>query len=153
MGLGRGVGEQRAKIAAQAAANSPLLETSIEGARKLLVNVTAGADFSIGEAHEAMEYILQFTHSEDADIILGHVMRENPDNEVQITLLAAGMDVNAKTAGRVNREVFVQPDIVDSPRPEASAAPEPIAMAQGTLRLEEIDLDIPTFLRRQRTEG
>ncbi|MCX6341768.1 MAG: cell division protein FtsZ, partial [Fimbriimonadales bacterium] len=64
MGLGTGVGEQRAKLAAQAAANSPLLETNIQGARKLLVNITAGSDFSIGEAYEAMEYILHFTDAE-----------------------------------------------------------------------------------------
>ncbi|NBU65174.1 MAG: cell division protein FtsZ, partial [Chloroflexia bacterium] len=58
MGLGHGVGEQRARIAAQSAANSPLLETSIYGAKKLLVNISAGKDFSIGEAHEAMEYLM-----------------------------------------------------------------------------------------------
>ena len=52
--------------AAKQAIESPLLETSIQGAKRLLVNVTAGEDFSIGEAHEAMEYILQFTDASDA---------------------------------------------------------------------------------------
>src|SRR5687768_12803324 len=104
MGLGRGIGEQRARMAAQNAATSPLLETNIHGAKRLLVNVTAGEDFSIGEAHEAMEYILQFTDAGDANIIMGHVLRENPDNEVQITLLAAGMDPATVTAGKSNRE-------------------------------------------------
>jgi cell division protein FtsZ len=150
MGLGRGIGEQRAKMAAQAAANSPLLETSIQGAKKLLVNVTAGSDFSIGEAHEAMEYILQFTDAQDADIIMGHVMRENDDNEVVITLLAAGMDVNARTAAQTNREVFVQPTIVPPAPPSQSEFNEPLAVAGSPIQLDEIDLDIPTFLRRQK---
>ena len=107
MGLGTGVGDQRARMAAQHAATSPLLETNIQGAKRLLVNVTAGSDFSIGEAHEAMEYILQFTDQEDADIIMGHVMRDNLEGEVQITLLAAGMEPGAPIpTPRQDKEVF-----------------------------------------------
>jgi cell division protein FtsZ len=150
MGLGRGVGEQRAKMAAQNAATSPLLETSIQGAKKLLVNVTAGPDFSIGEAHEAMEYILQFTDADDADIIMGHVMRENENNEVVITLLAAGMDANARTAAHTNQEVFIQPTYIQPTPPQAAQYEEPMAVAGSPIGLDEIDLDIPTFLRRQK---
>jgi len=147
MGLGHGVGEQRAKMAAQAAANSPLLETSIEGAKRLLVNVTAGPDFSIGEAHEAMEYILQFTDLDEADIIMGHVMRENPDGEVLITLLAAGMPTSGTVRtvrAAADREVF--------PSQAAAPATDPVgaATAPAPIQLDEIDFDIPTFLRRQR---
>lgn len=163
MGLGTGVGDQRAKMAAAAAANSPLLETNIQGAKRLLVNVTAGADFSIGEAHEAMEYILQFTDAADADIIMGHVMRDNPENEVQITLLAAGMDPTIATAGMPNKELFVQPQHApqtstppaQSPaQPQQAPRPQEPASVGGTpIGLDEIDLDIPTFLRRQRMGG
>lgn len=151
MGLGTGVGEQRAKMAAQHAANSPLLETNIHGAKRLLVNVTAGPDFSIGEAHEAMEYILQFTDAEDADIIMGHVMRDTQDGEVSITLLAAGMDPGNLVPAKQDREVFAQPAPVTpepvvpplKPRVQVPQAPTPI-------QLDELDLDIPSFLRRQR---
>ena len=108
MGLGRGVGDQRAKIAAQAAAQSPLLETNIQGARRLLVNITAGHDFSLGEIHDAMEYILQFTDAQDAEIIMGHVLRDSDGGEVQITLLAAGMDLDNPTVGHRDAEVFHQ---------------------------------------------
>ena len=148
MGLGHGVGEQRAKMAAQAAANSPLLETSIEGAKRLLVNVTAGPDFSIGEAHEAMEYILQFTDLDEADIIMGHVMRENPEGEVLITLLAAGMPASGTVRtvrAAADREVF--------PAVDAKAVTDTVgaaATAPAPIQLDEIDFDIPTFLRRQR---
>ena len=155
MGLGRGVGDQRAKMAAQHAANSPLLETNIQGARRLLVNVTAGPDFSIGEAHEAMEYILQFTDAEDADIIMGHVMRDNPDGEVQITLLAAGMDPQRTTVATQERAAYVEADpspvapaVEPSATPRAQAPQQPAAPTP--IQLDELDLDIPTFLRRQR---
>ncbi len=129
MGLGKGVGEQRAKVAAQNAANSPLLETSIQGAKRLLVNVTAGPDFSLGEAHEAMEYILQFTDAEDADIIMGHVLSDNVEGEVTITLLAAGMDPKATTvrASRENTEVFDRPAPTYSiPAPTPTVEPTPV---------------------------
>jgi cell division protein FtsZ len=148
MGLGRGVGDQRAKMAAQHAANSPLLETNINGAKRLLVNVTAGPEFSIGEAHEAMEYILQFTDADDADIIMGHVMRDSTEGEVQITLLAAGMDSEGTNTAR-NRhdtEVF---DQSGSSR-GATPAPSQLGGPGMPIQLDEIDLDIPTFLRRQR---
>jgi cell division protein FtsZ len=167
MGLGRAVGDQRAKLAAQAAANSPLLETNIQGAKRLLVNFTAGPDFSIGEAHEAMEYILQFTDADEAEIIMGHVMKESAEGEVQITLLAAGMDIKNNTvAAKIDPSVFVQPTIpVEYSRQRISSEPilpstpsVPISSVtnEGTQtqlaapQLEDIDLDIPTFLRRQR---
>jgi len=146
MGLGHGVGEQRAKMAAQGAANSPLLETNIHGATRLLVNVTAGSDFSIGEAHEAMEYILQFTDAQDADIIMGHVTRETPNGEVVITILAAGMD----TAGVVTQRHMQSPEVFIQPPAPVIAEPTVVVTAPKPIGLDEIDLDIPTFLRRQR---
>ncbi len=166
MGLGHGTGENRAKQAAQNAANSPLLETSINGAKRLLINITAGEDFSIGEAHEAMEYIIQFADIDDADIIMGHVMRELPENGVTITLLAAGMD-SAETPIR-NTDVFYNPQAMPAHRaptrtpvtpvleqPAVQQAVAPVVEQQITpvappLQLEDIDLDLPTFLRRQK---
>lgn len=150
MGLGRGVGEQRARVAAQSAANSPLLETSISGAKRLLVNITAGSDFSLGEAHEAMEYLLQFADADEAEIFMGHVHRETPEGEVFITLLAAGMDPNAKR--EPDAEVFRQPELrITPPEPEASLAspriPSPIQIDDPS------EFDIPSFLRRQKLGG
>lgn len=152
MGLGRGHGEQRARVAAQMAANSPLLETTIQGAKRILVNVTAGADFSIGEAHEAMDYILQFADQEDADIIMGHVLKETVEGEVMITLLAAGMDPNGSRPtvdSAVMESAQPRPRQTDAPITEAeieTSTPTPI-------QLDELDVDIPTFLRRQRQNG
>ncbi len=150
MGLGKGIGEQRAKMAAQHAANSPLLETNIEGAKRLLINITAGPDFSIGEAYEAMEYILQFTDVEDADIIMGHVLRDNPDNEVYVTLLAAGMQPAQKKTR--DADVFFNRAAADtSAMSQQISAPSPSQPPVNPIGLEEIDMDIPTFLRRQRS--
>lgn len=152
MGLGKGIGDQRARMAAQHAATSPLLETNIQGAKRLLVNVTAGPDFSIGEAHEAMEYILQFTDADDADIIMGHVMKDSLEGEVQVTLLAAGMDPDTLTQGKLkDAEVFVQPTFLGSAAPPK--APAPMPSVPTPIQLDEIDIDIPTFLRRQKLGG
>ena len=147
MGLGRGIGEQRARMAAQNAATSPLLETNIHGAKRLLVNISSGPDFSIGEAHDAMEYILQFADTEDSEIIMGHVMKQAaPDGEVLITLLAAGMEPGA-TFVKPESDVFVAATVgAPIERAARSFNPPPI-------QLDEIDLDIPTFLRRQKSGG
>ena len=150
MGLGRGIGDQRAKMAAQAAANSPLLETNIQGAKRLLVNITAGSDFSIGEAYEAMEYILQFADADDAEIIMGHVLRESEENEILITLLAAGMDPMNRTVRQQDTEVFTS---VQAAPGLPVAMPSFIASSPAPIQLDEIDLDIPTFLRRQKSSG
>jgi len=147
MGLGKGIGDQRARMAAQHAATSPLLETNIQGAKRLLINITAGPDFSIGEAHDAMEYILQFADVEDAEIIMGHVMKDSPEGEVLVTLLAAGMDAAAPSFVKPESEVFVAAPVgVPAERAPKSVTPPPI-------QLDEIDLDIPTFLRRQKSGG
>ncbi len=141
MGLGRGIGEQRARIAAEAAAKSPLLETSISGARRLLINISAGEDFSIGEAHDAMQYIMQFADAEDADIILGCVLRESAHDEVLVTLLAAGMQPGRAKPTDDSDVFFSAP---------ARAA---VQMPSNPIQLDELDLDIPTFLRRQKLGG
>ncbi len=150
MGMGRGIGDQRARVAAEAAANSPMLETSVVGAKKLLVNITAGPDFSIGEVREAMEYINQLADADDAEIFLGQVIDESLEGEVIVTLLAAGM--SGTTPRPLEKAVFAEQPSV-SPRTasvpvEAPANPRRIG---EPINMDEIALDIPTFLRRQRT--
>ncbi len=151
MGLGRGTGERRAKIAAEQAVASPLIETDIQGAKRILVNITAGPDFTIGEAQDAMEYIMQFADADEASIYMGQVFDESMGEQVCVTLLAAGMHY-APTSMR-DREVFVMADAPDT-QPEY----EPIVTAETTPRrgleavsLDEIDFDIPAFLRSQRS--
>lgn len=149
MGIGRGVGEHRARMAAQNAAKSKLLETSLDGATRVLVNFTASDDFAIGEAYEAMEYINQFTDVDDADITIGHVLKEGMNGEIEITLLAAGMTGNSRSKSNPNPDVFTNKPGQNLPKAvvEGGQAPEPDKT--GTqISAEEIDLDIPSFLRR-----
>ena len=92
MGIGIASGDHRAVDAAQAAIASPLLETSIEGARAALINITGGPDMTLAEVHEATELIQQATDAEDANIIFGIVQDPNMKDEVRITVLATGFD-------------------------------------------------------------
>lgn len=152
MGMAKASGEQRARLAAEAAANSPLLETSIQSAKKLLVNITSGSDFTLEESAEVMEYIQQFADADDADIFLGHVLDESVKGEVLVTLLAAGLSTTPRRT--VDRQVFPElekgvsrPDVIDEREfvtvAQAETAVRPVEL--------ELDLDIPTFLRRQRS--
>ena len=128
-----------------------MLETDIQGAKRLLVNITAGPDFTLGEAQDAMEYILQFADADESAIFMGQVCDESLGDQVSLTLLAAGMNY-APTTLR-DREVFVKAD-----DPDATTPFEPTTAVETSQRrvfedvsLDEIDFDIPAFLRSQRS--
>ena len=90
MGIGYGVGEQRAIQAAQQATSSPLLEQQIDGARGILVNITSGEDLTLSEVSEAMDYIYSLCDEDDANIFFGTVTDPGLEGEVRITVLATG---------------------------------------------------------------
>ena len=91
MGIGRAGGENRALSAARAAIASPLLEASIEGARGILLTIAGSSDLGLFEVSEAAEIIHDVAHP-DANIIFGTVVDENLDDEIQVTVIAAGFD-------------------------------------------------------------
>ncbi len=97
MGIGIGAGEGRALEAARMAVNSPLLETSIEGASGVIFNVTGGADMTLHEVNEAAEVIYEAV-DKDANIIFGSVIDERIQGEIQITVIATGFDLKARAA-------------------------------------------------------
>jgi cell division protein FtsZ len=148
MGTGLGKGEHRALDAAQKAVASPLLdETSIEGARGILINFTGGSDLSIHEVEEAARIVQEAAH-EEANIIFGAVIDENLHDEVRITVIATGF---------TERKEATLPSSKVVPIPSGPRAPVPskdwrkrIAdlRAEGEEPVEE-DLDVPAFLRRQ----
>jgi cell division protein FtsZ len=146
MGTGRATGDDRARLAAAAAANSPLLESPVQGARRLLVNFTTDEGFSLGEIHDAMGYLLQLADAEDAQITMGQVFEPSMDGAVSVTLLAAGFE------GGGAREFA--PDAFYQPEP-SGRRPEPAEISRGATvaPVEEIDLDIPAFLRKQRAKS
>jgi len=123
MGIGKGSGEGRAAEAAKQAISSPLLETSIEGAKGVLLNITGGANLGLLEINEAAELISSVADPE-ANIIFGAVIDEKLQDEIRITVIATGFDkVKEKSLDIEEFEV-------------------------GSLMDE--DLDIPAFLRRNR---
>lgn len=91
MGIGIGSGDNRAVVAAEAAIKSPLLETSIEGARGVLLNITGGPNLGLFEVNEAAEIIAGAADPE-ANIIFGSVIDEKFGDEVRVTVIATGFD-------------------------------------------------------------
>ncbi|HTY79442.1 MAG TPA: cell division protein FtsZ [Candidatus Bathyarchaeia archaeon] len=151
MGAGVGKGEHRALDAAQKAVASPLLdETSIDGARGILINFTGGADLSLHEVEEAARIVQEAAH-EEAHIIFGAVIDPALQDEVRITVIATGFS---------ERKESTQPSgkVVEMPRPARPGTPStkdwrrrvPADIrAEGDAEPTEEDLDVPAFLRRQ----
>lgn len=144
MGIGMGSGKSRAREAAVTAISSPLLETSIDGAKGVLLNVTGGADLTLHEVTAAAEIIADAVDP-DANIIFGAVLDERMQGEVRITVIATGFDPKpvaakvgvSKAATRKSAPVRPTPAPVSSKPPAPAPSPEP-------------SLDIPEFLRRRR---
>lgn len=91
MGLGVGKGDNRTIDAVRQAVYSPLLETTIEGATGVIINITGGLDLTMGEVQHAVNLVQQVV-DEEASIIFGADIRENIDDEVQVTIIATGFD-------------------------------------------------------------
>jgi cell division protein FtsZ len=89
LGIGMGVGEERAIEAAMHAVESPLLETSVEGARSILLSITGGKDLSLWEVNEAAKAVAEAAHP-DANIIFGAMVDDKLDDQVWITVVATG---------------------------------------------------------------
>ena len=102
MGIGRASGENRAEEAAKAAINSPLLESSIEGARGVLLNITGGKDLGIFEVNTAAE-LVQKSIDPDANIIFGAVIDESMGDEISVTVIATGFDKDRIPQSTVDR--------------------------------------------------
>ena len=94
MGIGSASGETRAEEAAKKAIHSPLLETTIEGAKGVILNVTGGSDLGILEVKTAAE-LVEEAADEDANIIIGAIIDEDMGDEIQITVIATGFKGNA----------------------------------------------------------
>ncbi len=132
MGIGIGSGKSRAKEGAIAAISSPLLESSIEGAKGVVFNITGGHDLTLHEVNAAAETIYEVVDP-NANIIFGAVIDEKMQGEVRITVIATGFsgDSNSRNANKT---------VINTPAPSAPQ-PEPPKQA---------GLDIPEFLQRRR---
>ena len=123
MGIGRASGDNRAVEAARQAIDSPLLETSIEGARGVLFNITGGRNMTMHEIDEAAKTVTDAVDP-DANIIFGAVLDDALDDDLQITVVATGFDV-AKRAVHEAPGRSRDAEVKVTARPEAQRAPEP----------------------------
>lgn len=134
MGIGYGSGENRAEDSARAAIESPLLETSIDGAKGILLNITGGNDLSMFEVDEAARIITEAADP-DANIIFGTVVNDSYTGEIKVTVVATGFD----EAEPQERQAF---------RPGALTAPS--TKGVGTpIKNTDNELDIPAFIRKK----
>ena len=140
MGIGRATGENRAEEAAKQAINSPLLESSIEGARGVLLNITGGRDLGIFEVNTAAE-LVQKSIDQEANIIFGAVIDESMGDEISVTVIATGFDKDRIPASSV--ESVLKSGLSNTT--ERTRIPETKSeLFPGS------DLDIPTFLRKNK---
>ncbi len=107
MGIGTGSGDNKAADAAAMAVSSPLLETSIDGATRVLVNVTGGPDMSLFDFYSASEAIRSLAHP-DAEIIIGTAIDETLGDDIVVTVIATGID-QSSVGGAAHREEPVVP--------------------------------------------
>lgn len=143
MGIGKASGDHRAVEAAQEATSSPLLETSINGASKVLVNVTSGSDLTLAEFTEASELISQLCDSEDANIIIGWVTDSEMEGQVRVTVLATGFtsqEAQATNAQR-NPRTDAQPGTPQNP---TQGQPPPQANQRSTYGQEAQPIQTPS---------
>lgn len=131
IGIGMGVGEDRAREAAREAVSSPLLETSISGATDAIINVTGGANLTLFEVEEAAEEIRQSANT-DINTIFGAVINENLNDEIIVTVIATGFE--------------------DEEEPSERQYSRTVTTATDTLDIDTIDaddFDIPPFLKNR----
>lgn len=170
MGIGRAQGEQRAQKAAGMAVNSSLLETSIEGARGILLNISGGADLSLHEVNEVAE-IINAAADPEANIIFGAVVDESLGDATLVTVVATGFDATSEeiivreleNPARLDRSIERQAPLVPqaagdrssgsaavSPSVSAPAASDSRAVskaAETPSQRSDDELEVPPFLR------
>ena len=145
MGIGSSSGEGRAVNAARGAITSPLLEASIEGARGILLNIAGHSDLGLFEVSEAAEIIHGVAHP-DANIIFGSVIDDSLDEEVRVTVIAAGFE--RWESGEAGIEASVG-DHHDQGRStdEGERARDIFNDVDDDIGLDDADLDVPSFLK------
>jgi cell division protein FtsZ len=131
-----GVGEQRAIDAAERAVASPLLETSVEGARSILLSITGGRDMSLWEVNEAAKRVAEAAHP-DANIIFGAMVDEKVVDQVWVTVVATGYSDQPMVRSSPARE---------SSRRDIPADREP-RVTRAAARASE-EFDVPEFVPR-----
>jgi cell division protein FtsZ len=137
-----GTGEKRALDAAAAATSSPLLETTLEGARGILLSMTGGTDLSLWEVNEAAKAVQEAAHP-DANIIFGAMIDEKLEDEVWITVVATGYGDKPSLRSRDERGGAGRDEFrVSRGDARRERDREPARVGRG------VDVDVPEFMPR-----
>jgi len=150
MAIGKGSGEGRAEQAAKQAIHSALLDVSIDGAKSILFNIKGGDDLSLFEVNEAAELIRANAHP-DSNIIFGAVVDPNMKDEIHLTVIATGFDKpeQSPTLKYAQRGFDARSQQTAQPQ-----QPPPPSSSEVKVRtFDRDDVDIPSFLRRSRSNG
>ena len=157
LGIGTGVGENRAQMAARSAIASPLLDLSIEGARGVLFNIAGGSDLTMFEVDEAAK-IIAASADPDANIIFGAVVKEDLVDQVRITVIATGFDETRARLAQISKtkEPPIQGVISEPPKreeQEENGTKEELEASSEEEPEEDVfgeKFEIPAFLRKIR---
>lgn len=153
MGIGIATGENRAAEAAKKAISSPLLETSVDGAQGVLMNITGGANLSLYEVHEAAE-IVSAASDPEVNMIFGSVINEDLKDEIVVTVIATGFDDREPALRNVSQRPTTTKIGQTAPKrfsEEQTKEPKISQVHPITQQEEPMDtIDIPTFLRNRR---
>lgn len=152
MGIGVATGENRAAEAAKKAIMSPLLETSIDGAKGVLMNITGGSNLSLYEVNEAADIVASASDVE-VNMIFGAVINETMKDEIQVTVIATGFDHKPVTTQPFRRpgaapvQQHHEPEVKQQQQQQSSAKPS-FSQTHNTTTSSD-QLEIPTFLRNK----
>ena len=144
MGIGFASGENKAEDAAKQAIQSPLLETTIEGARGVIINVTGGIDLGLQEVNTAAE-LIQRSVDPEANIIFGTVVDESMNDEIQITVIATGFEDQNEVSGIGKRADNIISKTWGDKKINSIPASQDLSNSQN-------DLEIPSFLRKNKNK-
>jgi len=142
LGIGMGSGDTRAAFAAERAISSPLLETSIEGARSILLSITGGSDMSLVEISEAARVIQEAAHPE-AHIIFGANVDDTLDEQIWVTVIATRFDARGRRADGSSTGVHRSTARPSSRRGESSGARR---VPDYEERPADLGIDVPEFI-------
>ncbi|GLI85312.1 cell division protein FtsZ [Rossellomorea marisflavi] len=156
MGIGAASGENRATEAAKKAVSSPLLETSIDGAQGVLMNITGGTSLSLYEVQEAAD-IVASASDQEVNMIFGSVINEELKDDIIVTVIATGFNEEViqpkqtrPTFGGVKPNTNQAPKREQQPKREEPQQQEPVrSNTNHNNQAAEETLDIPTFLRNR----
>lgn len=148
MGIGIASGENRATEAAKKAISSPLLETSIDGAQGVLMNITGSANLSLYEVQEAAD-IVASASDQEVNMIFGSVINESLKDEIVVTVIATGFNEEAQAQGKQRPSLGQSRPALNQQAKRETKREEPQSEPQRAVQYSEDTLDIPTFLRNR----